>query len=482
MQDGGEEVKTEMTQMLETPVLLPGLDELRHSLRGPVVAQGDPDYEAARKIWNAAVTRRPGAIARCAGAADVIAALRFARDRDLAVAVRAGGHNVAGTALCDGGVVIDLQLMSGIRVDPLRRRALAQPGLRLGDVDHETQAFGLAAVCGINSETGLSGLALGGGIGWQMRKHGLTIDHLVAADVVAADGQMLRASAEENPDLFWAIRGGGGNFGIVTAFEFELVDVGPPVFGGLILYPAERAREVLRTYRDWALGAPEEVTTILLFRLAPPFPWIPPDVRGRPVIAVGALFAGPAEDGATALAPLMELGPVLADSVRTRLFVDHQAMLDASAPAGRLYYWKSHYLASLSDVAIDVIADHAWRFTSPVSFTLLAHMGGAIRRLSDDETAFTGRGAEFTININCAATDTELYAADRAWVREWFDALAPHSTGGVYINFVGDEDGDNVRAAYGEEKLRRLATLKAKYDPDNVFRGNQNIAPMRPSA
>ena len=466
-----------MTDPPERPRPLEDLAELRAALHGPVVALGDPDYEAVRAIWNAAVNRKPGAIARCARAADVIAALGFARKHDLTVAVRGGGHNVAGTALCDGGLVIDLQLMKGRRVDPRRRRLLAQPGLRLRDVDQETQAFGLAAVCGINSETGLSGLALGGGIGWQMRKHGLTVDHLISADVVTADGRVLKASAEQNPDLFWAIRGGGGNFGIVTEFEFELVELGPPVFGGLILYPGENARQVLRAYRDWAVGAPDEITTILILRYAPPFAWMPDDVLGRPVIAVGALYAGSAREGATALEPLLNLGPRLADSLGTRPFLAHQSMLDASAPAGRLYYWKSHYLAQLSDGAIDVIADYAWRFTSPVSFTLLSHMGGAIRRLPDDETAFTGRDAEFTININCAATDRQLFESDRAWVREWFDALTPHSTGGVYINFVGDDGGESVHAAYGEEKLRELAKIKSKFDPDNVFRVNHNIAP-----
>ena len=469
-----------MTQPLERPVPPADLTELHATFRGPVVVPGDPEYQAVRAIWNGAVQRRPRAIARCTGTADVIAALRFARDQGLTVAVRGGGHNVAGTALCDGGLLIDLQLMRGMRVDPGRRRLLAQPGLRLGDVDHETQAFGLAAVCGINSETGLSGLTLGGGIGWQMRKHGLTIDHLVAADVVTADGHVLRASAEENPELFWAIRGGGGNFGVVTHFEFDLVELGPSVLGGLIVYPAEQAREVLHAYRDWAASAPEEVTTILPLRLAPPLPWMPPDVVGRPVIIVGALYAGAAADGVSALAPPLQLGPVLAHSLQPRSFVEHQSMLDASAPAGRLYYWKSQYLASLSDAAVDVISHHAWRFASQFSFTLLDHMGGAIRRVSDDETAFTGREAEFAINMNCAATTTELYESDRTWVRDWYDALAPHTTGGVYVNFLsdeGDKGGEQVRAAYGENKLRNLAMVKSKYDPDNVFRVNQNIVP-----
>jgi FAD/FMN-containing dehydrogenase len=465
-----------VTQMLETAVA-PDVAKLRAAMRGPVIVPGDRGYDAVRRIWNAAAARRPAVIARCTGVADVIAALRFGREHDLAVAVRGGGHNVAGTALCDGGLVIDLQLMKGMRVSPGSARLLAQPGVRLGDVDHETQAFGLAAVCGINSETGLSGLTLGGGIGWQMRSGGLTIDHLVAADVITADGKLLRASAEENADLFWAIRGGGGNFGIVTAFEFDLVQLGPAVCGGLVMYAAERAPEVLRAYRDWAAHAPDEITTIAILRLAPAFPWVSAELVGRPVLAIGALFAGDAERGMPALLPLTRLGSVLASSLGVRSFVEHQAMLDASAPAGRLYYWKSHYFAGLTDAAIDVITRDGWGFSSPFSFTLLSHMGGAVRRHADDETAFSGRDAEFSININCAATARELYETDRAWVRRWFDALAPHATGGVYVNFVSDEGADAVHAAYGDSKLRRLAQIKATFDPDNVFRVNQNIRP-----
>jgi FAD/FMN-containing dehydrogenase len=450
---------------------------LRRALGGEVVTRNDPGYDRVRAVWNGAVDRRPAMFARCTSAADVMTALRFARDADLRVAVRGGGHNVAGTALCDDGLVIDLQPMRGLRVDPGRGRLTAEPGLRLGDVDRATQAFGLAAVCGINSETGLSGLTLGGGIGWQMRRHGLTIDHLVAADVVTADSLLLTASEEEHADLFWAIRGGGGNFGVVTSFEFDLVDLGPAVHGGLVVYAAEEAPEVLRAYRDWAAAAPEAVTTILVMRLAPPLPWVPADVVGRPILAVGALFAGTASDGAPALEPLQRFGSVIASSLRTRPFVEHQAMIDASAPAGWRYYWRSHYLNTLDDATIGNIADHAWRFTSPQSYTLLAHMGGAVRRRADDATAFTGRDAEFAININCAATTVEAYEADTAWVRRWHDALAVHATGGVYVNFITDVGADQVLAAYGEEKLRRLARVKAAYDPDNVFRVNQNITP-----
>ena len=467
-----------MTQLLNPSLTTSLAADLRSRFRGPVVAAGDADYEAVRNIWNAAISKRPALFARCTGTADVIAALRFARENELEIAVRSGGHNVSGSALSEGGLVIDLQLMKGIRVDPEHRTLLAQPGVRLGDLDHETEVFGLALVSGINSETGLAGLALGGGIGWQMRKHGLTIDHLLSADIVTAAGQVLRTSPEQNPELFWAIRGGGGNFGIVTAFEFNLVPAGPLVYGGVVLYPAEQAPEVLRAYRDWAAGAPDTVTTIVMLRRNA-FTWAPAELQGRHILGIGALYSGPAEEGLRALAPLQQLGHPLANSLHTRLFTQHQSMLDASAPAGRLYYWKSHYLQGLSDAAIDVIVSYAWRFSSPVSFTLLSHMGGAIRQRSDDDTAFTGRDAEFTININCAATEPDLFERDRAWVREWFDALEPHSTGGVYVNFMGEEGSDRVRAAYGQAKYERLARLKTIYDPENLLRLNQNIKPMR---
>lgn len=465
-----------MTQLTERATMT-DLSKLRTAMRGPVVGLGDPGYEETRRIWNAAIDRRPAAIARCSGVADVTAALRFARGHDLEVAVRGGGHNVAGTALSDGGLVIDLQPMRGMRLDPRTRRLVAQPGLRLGDVDHETQAFGLAVVAGINSETGLAGLTLGGGIGWLMRKHGLTIDHLVGADVVTADGDLLHASASENADLFWAIRGGGGNFGIVTAFEFDLVEIGPPVRSGIVLYRAEHAAAVLAAYRDWAASAPDEVTTISMLRRAPAFAWVPAAVHGHPVIGVGALYAGPADAGIGALRALEELGPVIASSVDIRPFREHQSMLDGSSPAGRLYYWKSHFLRSLSDTAIDAIVESAWAFTSPFSYTLLSHLGGQIARHGDDETAYSGRDAPFAININCVATEREAYERDRGWVRTWFDALEPHGTGGAYVNFVGDEGAARVQAVYGEAKYARLAEIKARYDPDNVFRVNQNVAP-----
>jgi FAD/FMN-containing dehydrogenase len=461
-----------MTETLQPRIV----DDLRARLRGPVVATGDANYEDVRKIWNAAIEKRPAVFARCTGNDDVIAALQYAREHDLEVAVRSGGHNVAGTALTNGGLVIDLQLMKAIEVDAERRRLRVQAGARLGDVDRATEPFGLALVSGINSETGLAGLTLGGGIGWLMRKYGLTIDHLVSAELVTVDGDVLEVSADRNPDLFWAIRGGGGNFGIVTAFEFDLVPLGPEVYSGIVLYPAEEADEVLRGYRKWATSAPNQVTTILILRRNA-FPWSGPELQGRPILGVGALYSGAADNGEPALAALHQFGTVLASSVQTRMWTQHQSMLDASAPAGRLYYWKSHYLAALSDSAIDVIAENAWQFSSPYSLTLLSHMGAAIRNHSDDEAAFSGRDAEFTININCGATDAELYARDRTWVRQWFDALTPHSTGGMYVNFIPEDGGERIRDVYGDSKYQRLSHLKSRYDPQNVLRLNQNIKP-----
>jgi len=309
-----------------------------------------------------------------------------------------------------------------------------------------------------------------------MRRYGLTIDHLISVELVTVEGAVLEVSAKRNPDLFWAIRGGGGNIGIVTSFEFNLVSLGPEVYGGIVLYPAEQAREILRQYREWARTAPDEVTTILMLQRNA-FPWAEPELQGRPIVGIGALYSGAADRGEPVLAPLYQFGNVLASSVQKRFWTQHQSMIDASAPAGRLYYWKSHYLPGLSDAAIDVIVDNAWQFSSPYSLTLLSHMGGAIRRHSEDETAFSGRDAEFTININCGATKVDLYERDRAWVREWFDALTPHSTGGMYVNFIPEDSGERVREVYGESKHRCLSDLKSQYDPHNVLRVNQNIKP-----
>ena len=450
--------------------------ELR--LTGRVIEPADAGYEEARRIWNGAIDRRPLFIARCADAADARAALEFARRRDLPISVRGGGHNVAGTALCDGGVVIDLSDLKGIAVDPDRRRARVQPGVRWGELDAATQAHGLATTGGIVTDTGVGGLTLGGGIGWLMRRHGLTCDNLVSARVLTAAGELLTASEDENPDLLWGLRGGGGNFGIVTEFEFALHAVGPEVIAGLVMHRAADAGDVLCAYRDLAASAPDGLTTIVSLRTAPDLPWVPAALRGLPVLLIAACWSGDPDEGEEALRPLRGIGAPVRDLIAPRPYAEHQSMFDATVPSRFGYYWKSHYLPPLTGAAIDTMAALAWSKRSPLSYTLLFHMGGAVRGRSDDAAAFSGRASEHAININAMwAPGSE--PADLGWARDFWEAMRPHATGGVYVNFLGEEGDDRVRAAYGDTKYRRLAALKARYDPDNVLRANQNIRPRR---
>ncbi len=448
------------------------------SLRGEVLRPTDEGYDEARTIHNGMIDRRPTLIARCAGVADVMASVQFARDQQLLVSVRCGGHGIAGFSVCDGGLMIDLSHMRGVRVDAARQTARAEGGATWGDFDHETQAFGLATTGGVARPTGIAGLTLGGGIGWLMRKHGLTCDNLLSADVVTADGRFLRASKREHADLFWGLRGGGGNFGIVTAFEYRLHPVGPQVPAGVILHPAERAPEVLRFYRDWIATAPDELTTIVIFRKAPPALYLPEHVHGRAVVIVAVCYAGPVEEGERVLAPLRRFGEPLVDLIRPTAYTLHQGIFDPSVPHGLHYYWKSHYLGPLGDAAIDTLAAQAWRVPSPTSFTVMFHMGGAVRRVGGAETAFEDRSAEHALNINGAWSDPQATDQHIAWVRGFWEVMRPYSTGGVYVNFLADEGEEQVRAAYGSaEKYGRLAALKKAYDPTNLFRINQNIRP-----
>ena len=449
---------------------------LRRAFRGPVVQPGDPDYEDTRRIWNAAVERRPALIARCTDVADVVAAVRFARERGLVTAVRGGGHNVSGSALCDGGLVIDLSLLRRVAVDPDRRIAAVQPGVRLGELDRACQPFGLATPAGINTVTGVAGLTLGGGIGWLMRRHGLTCDNLVAAEVVTAEGAVVRASESENADLLWGLRGGGGNFGIVTSFEFRLHEVGPEVAAGVVFYPAEQAREVLEAYAEYANGAPDDVTTIVSLRRLPALPAFAATLWGRPVVGIAACHAGPAAEGERALVPLRHLGTPLLDLIGVKPFLVQQALFDATVPPGWRYYWRSEYLRPLRGEAVDALVAHAWSFEAPMSYTLLFHMGGAVRRLSDADTAFTGRGATHAVNINMVQRDVSE-PDDTTWVRRLHDAVQPFSAGGVYVNFLGNEGDQRVRHAYGETKWARLVDVKRRWDATNFFRVNQNIPP-----
>ncbi len=446
------------------------------AIKGRVVLPEDPDYESIRAIWNGSVTRRPAVIARCLDEDDVAVALAYARDRGLPLSVRGGGHNVAGTALCEGGVLVDLQLMKGISVDPAARRVRVQPGVLLGELDAATQPHGLAVPAGINSLTGVAGLTLGGGFGWLHRSHGLTCDHLVAARMVLADGTQAVASATDDSDLLWAIRGGGGNFGIVTEFDFSAVPVGPQVLAGAVVHAAEHAPELLRWYRGFAAEAPDELTTILNLRTAPPAPWIPREHHGRPVAVVAGCWAGDPAQGEPWVEALRRHRPPLADAFAVRPFVAFQQFFNATVPPGWGYYWKSCYTPAWSDGAIDTMVAHAWRKETPQSYTIVPHLGGAMRRVPGAASAFEGRDAEFAININACWTDPSQGPRDVELTRAFWKAMEPYSTGGVYVNFLSDEGEARVRAAYGS-KWERLAELKARYDPENVFRANQNIRP-----
>ena len=426
------------------------VERLSSFVRGPVIGPGDEGYDAARRIWNGAIDRRPACIARCTGVADVVAAVGFARERDLQVAVLSGGHGVGGHALCDGGLVIDLSPMKGIRVDPATRTARAEAGVLWGELDRETQLFGLATVGGIVTHTGIAGLTLGGGIGWLMRKYGATVDNLVSADVVTAEGKLVSASREENPDLFWAIRGGGGNFGIVTSFEYRLHRVGPIVLAGPIFHPLEDAPEVLRFYREFIAAAPDELTTIFELELAPPLPILPEEVHGKPIVMVGACYAGSPDEGAEVVRPLKEFGSPIVDLLEPRPYLALQSMFDPLVPHGWHRYWKSVELPPLTDDAIDTLIDHTSRITSPRSYTIIFQLGGALARAAEDATAFSQRDAAHNVTVNAVWTEEDPDAERHiAWARDFFDAMQPHAGGRVYLNFLGDEGRDRVRQAYG---------------------------------
>jgi FAD/FMN-containing dehydrogenase len=452
-------------------------ERLRDSVRGQVIGPGDDGYDEARSIWNGAIDRRPAWIARCTGVADVVAAVRFARERDLLVSVRAGGHGVGGHAVCDGGLVIDLSPMKGIRVDPVTRTARAEAGVLWGELDRETQLFGLATVGGIVTHTGVAGLTLGGGIGWLMRKHGATVDNLLSADVVTAEGELVTASEDESPDLFWGLRGGGGNFGIVTSFEYRLHPVGPIVVAGPVFHPLEDAPEVLRFYREFIAASPDELTTIFELSVAPPAPFLPEEVHGKPIVMVGACYAGSPKQGAEVVRSLKEFGRPIVDLLEPKPYTALQSMFDPMVPHGWHRYWKAAELPPLTDDAIETLVAQASAQTSPKSYCIVFQLGGALGRVAEGHTAFGQRGAAHNVNINAVWTEDDA-EADRhiTWTREFFDALQPHAGDHVYVNFLGDEGADRVRAAYGSN-YERLVELKRAYDPTNVFRLNQNIPP-----
>lgn len=455
------------------------IQAFRNRLQGELLRPGDAGYEAARHVWNGMIDKRPALIARCTGAADVIDAVHFAREHNLRVAVRGGGHNVAGLAVCDGGLVIDLSPMKGIQVDPEARIARAQAGVTWGELDRETQVFGLATPGGVVSTTGIAGLTLSGGLSWQRRKHGMSIDNLLSADVVTADGRFLRASATEHPDLFWAIRGGGGNFGVVTAFEYRLHALGPEVMFLACLYPLERIREVMTAWRDFVATAPDEVTVDGLVWGIPAHPALPKNVHGQQVAGVGGMYAGPAEEGKRVLQPLRELGTPVLDLSGIMPYTAAQRAYDPFFPEGELrYYWKSIYLESMSNEVIDMIATGAAERPSSRTLLSIRHLQGAISRVPADATAFGDRSAPFLLSIDTTWEEAEESAANVAWTRQFWSEMQRFSQGGMYFNFPGflEEGEDLLRASYGTN-YDRLARLKAKYDPMNLLRMNQNIKP-----
>jgi FAD/FMN-containing dehydrogenase len=448
--------------------------------RGQLITSGQADYDAARAVWNGAVDRRPRLIARCRGTADVAAAVRFARDQHLEIAVRGGGHNVAGTAVCDDGIVIDLSAMRAVWVDPGERTARVQGGALWSDVDHETQAHGLATTGGIVGHTGVAGLTLGGGIGFLMRRHGLAIDNLVEAEVVTVDGSILRTSAEEHPDLFWALRGGGGNFGVVASFRFALHPVGPTVMAGPIFWAADDTTEVLRFYRDFAADAPDELGTVIRLGTVPPVPDIPEELHWRPAVAVACCYAGAVEAGERAVRALRGLGRPLVDLVSPTSYTAFQGSLDDTVRHGWQYYWKAADLVGLTDEVIDVIAEHAYSAGSPRSYAALFHLGGAVARVPNEATAYAGRDVAHNIIIDAVwlSEESDEYAvAEAAWARRFIQALQLHRADSVYVNFLDADDDSRIREAYGDQTYARLAEVKAKYDPDNLFHHNKNIHP-----
>lgn len=452
------------------------VEELKASLRGTLLRPGEAGYDEARKVWNGSIDKHPALIARCAGASDVMQCVKFARANDVVLSVRGGGHNIGGNAICDDGLMINLSQMKGLRVDPTQRTARAEPGLTWGEFDRETQAFGLATTGGQISTTGIAGLTLGGGWGHLARRFGLSSDNLISVDVVTAEGRLLMASATENPDLFWGLRGGGGNFGIATSFQYRLHTVGP-VLGGLLGYPFEKAKEVLKLYREFTMASPDEMASgVVLISL--------PD--GTPVTGIVLCYTGPLAEGERLVKPLKAMGPLLIDQVGPIPYTAAQKLIDGFYPPGIQNYWKSSFIEKISDEAIDTMVAHCSRRPTPICHGLIEHqLGGAVSRIDRDATAFGQRDAEYSFMAVGTCTEAADAEKCRRWARELWDAMQPWSTGGVYMNYLGreaDEGAGRIEAAYGREKYARLVALKNKYDPTNLFRLNQNIKPSQASS
>ncbi|MBK7325822.1 MAG: FAD-binding oxidoreductase [Propionivibrio sp.] len=453
------------------------LDSLRMRLKGSILSAGDAGYDESRTVWNAMIDQTPALVVRCLGTADVIACVQFARDNRLLLCIKGGGHNIAGLATVDGALMLDLSLMRGVWVDAQRQIAHAQAGCLLGDVDRETQLHGLATVLGFVSMTGIAGLTLGGGFGYLTRRWGWTTDNVIGMDVVTADAGLVRATSDENPDLFWGLRGGGGNFGVVTGIDYALHPVGPEVVGGIVAWAADNAPEVLRLYRALAEAAPPELALVTFMRPAPPAPWLPKDMHGKPIVAILACHSGNPEEGEKAVAAIKSFGTPIGDVLVRRPYTQLQALLDGTQPKGRRYYWKSEYLAQIDAGLCEKFIAHSAKIRSPHSAMILFQIGGALNRLEDEHSPVGNRDARYVLNISGAweqATDDDT---NIAWARAAWNDLKAFSTGGTYINFLTQDEGaERIEAALGNN-LSRLAEVKLRWDPENVFRTNRNIKP-----
>ena len=470
-------MRVRTTGDLEIDLRQDALDDLKTRLRGPVLVLGEVGYEESRTVWNAMIDRRPALVARCLGVADVIACVQFARDHELLLCIKGGGHNIAGTATADGAMMLDMSLMRGVWVDAQAKVAHAQAGCLLGDMDRETQVHGLAAVLGFVSLTGIAGLTLGGGFGYLTRRWGWTSDNVVGMDIVTADARPVHASSEENADLFWGLRGGAGNFGVVTGIDYALYPVGPEVVAGLVAWPASEASGVLELYRTLAEEAPPELTLVVIMRPAPPAPWLPRDMHGKPIVTILACYSGNPEQGEKAVAPIKSFGNPIGDVLVRRPYVQMQSLLDATQPKGRRYYWKSEYLPHVESALCERLIEHAAKIPSPHSSVILFQLDGAVNRRAGDHSPVGNRDARYVVNLGSSWEQVDEDEVNVEWAREAWTDVRRFGTGGTYVNFLTDDEGpERLEAALGKG-LPRLAEVKARWDPQNVFRTNRNIKP-----
>jgi FAD/FMN-containing dehydrogenase len=454
------------------------VEALKRKLQGQIVLPHDTNYDEVRKIWNAMIDRRPAIIIRCAGADDVPVAIAFARDHGLELSIRGVGHNIAGNSIVEDGAMIDLSLMKSVRVDPEKKRAFVDPGATLRDLDEATQTHGLATPVGINSTTGIAGLTVGGGFGWLTRKYGMTVDNLISVDIVTADAKKVTASEKENSDLFWAIRGGGGNFGIVTRFEFKLHEVGPQILAGLIVFPFEQASQVLKRYREFSETAPEELVAWAVLRQAPPLPFLPADVHGKEVVVLALFYAGDNSTGQKLIEPIRSFGQAHGEHIGPMPYVQWQQAFDPLLTPGARNYWKSHNFTELSDATLKTVMEYAGKLPTAQCEIFIALISGAANRVPSDAMAYGQRDAKFVLNVHARWDDAQEDAKCIDWARSFFRASAPYASAGAYVNFMTEDEGDRVAAAYGSN-YQRLAQIKSKYDPKNVFHLNQNIKPAK---